>query len=200
MQSQLITSNGDAALGGVFKLVSLEKDGEWRPAIKISESARKTPNPGRKTPWRIYDKRGLATADLITLEEEKPLEAEELHLHHPSIHGVSRTIHADTITEIEPLHKQILTEGKQDYEFPPLESIQAQRRTDLERLDIGVKRIIHPHIYHVSLSKKLWKQRKRKCRSEHKLWSLIKQRHAVKWPHFLDLLSPLTKEKESTLS
>ncbi len=154
--TQLITSNGDAALGGVFKLVSLEKNGVWEPAIKISESSQKTPNPGRKTPWRIYDKRGLATADLIALEGERPQSAEKLHLHHPSIHGVSRSIQADEVSKIEPLHAQILEEGQKTYEFPPLEQIQAQRTADLERLDIGVKRIIHPHIYHVSLSKKLW--------------------------------------------
>ncbi|MEM9775940.1 MAG: nicotinate phosphoribosyltransferase [Chloroflexota bacterium] len=154
--TQLITSNGDAALGGVFKLVSLQKDGNWRPAIKISESSAKTPNPGRKTPWRIYDQRGLATADLIALEDEQPQAADELFLHHPSMHGVSRFLPKARISEIEPLHQQILTEGKVVYEFPALKDIQAQRAADLERLDIGVKRIIHPHIYHVSLSGKLW--------------------------------------------
>jgi nicotinate phosphoribosyltransferase len=30
------------------------------------------------------------------------------------------------------------------------------RDHDLERLDAGVKRIMNPHIYHVSLSPKLW--------------------------------------------
>ncbi|MFK7804754.1 MAG: nicotinate phosphoribosyltransferase [Anaerolineae bacterium] len=159
--TQLITSNGDAALGGVFKLVSLEKDGAWQPAIKISESSRKTPNPGRKKPYRIYDKRGLATADIITLEDEGPLTtgpqtADELVLHHPSMHGVTRTVNKSAITAIEPLHVPILKEGKRVYDFPSLENIQAQRKQDLARLDIGVKRIIHPHIYHVSLSKKLW--------------------------------------------
>ncbi|MEM8856720.1 MAG: nicotinate phosphoribosyltransferase [Chloroflexota bacterium] len=154
--TQLITSNGDAALGGVFKLVSLQKNGVWEPAIKISESTAKTPNPGRKTPWRIYDQRGLATADLIALEDEAPQNADELFLHHPSTHGISRTLPNSKISKLEPLHKQVLVEGEQVYDFPPLEHIQAQRAADLDRLDIGVKRIIHPHIYHVSLSKKLW--------------------------------------------
>ncbi|MFT5194829.1 MAG: nicotinate phosphoribosyltransferase [Cellvibrionaceae bacterium] len=154
--TQLITSNGDAALGGVFKLVSLQKDGVWQPAIKISESSRKTPNPGRKKPWRIYDKRSLATADFITLEDEVPAEAAQLFLHHPATHGVSRIVNKADITEIEPLHVPILKEGKRVYDFPSLADIQAQRVQDLDRLDIGVRRIIHPHIYHVSLSKKLW--------------------------------------------
>jgi nicotinate phosphoribosyltransferase len=34
--------------------------------------------------------------------------------------------------------------------------MRAQRQADLERLDPGVCRIINPHIYHVSLTEKLW--------------------------------------------
>jgi nicotinate phosphoribosyltransferase len=30
------------------------------------------------------------------------------------------------------------------------------RIRDLERLDVGVRRLINPHIYHVSLSQRLW--------------------------------------------
>jgi nicotinate phosphoribosyltransferase len=36
-----------------------------------------------------------------------------------------------------------------------------RRREDLERLDPGVKRILNPHIYHVSLSEKLWDLKQR---------------------------------------
>jgi nicotinate phosphoribosyltransferase len=32
-----------------------------------------------------------------------------------------------------------------------------RRRADIERLDPGVKRLINPHIYHVSLTEELWK-------------------------------------------
>jgi nicotinate phosphoribosyltransferase len=30
------------------------------------------------------------------------------------------------------------------------------RRGDVDRLDTGVRRIMNPHIYHVSLSQRLW--------------------------------------------
>src|SRR5206468_4691007 len=58
--TRLITSQGDPALGGVYKLVAVREGGAWKPAIKISESPQKTPNPGNKSVWRIYDKRGIA--------------------------------------------------------------------------------------------------------------------------------------------
>ena len=44
--TRLITSAGDSALDGVYKLVAVEKNNAWAPAIKISENPAKIPNPG----------------------------------------------------------------------------------------------------------------------------------------------------------
>src|SRR5919202_915671 len=82
--TRLVTSWGEPALGGVYKLVAVCDRGEWLPAIKISESATKTPNPGHKQVWRIYDSRGNATADLLSLDDEDPREMSRIVLHHPS--------------------------------------------------------------------------------------------------------------------
>jgi nicotinate phosphoribosyltransferase len=35
------------------------------------------------------------------------------------------------------------------------------RISDVERLDPGVRRLINPHIYHVSLSEQLWELKQR---------------------------------------
>ena len=70
--TRLITSAGSPALGGVYKLVSVKKDNVWRPAIKISETPSKTPNPANKQIWRIYNKENKAEADLIALAHEIP--------------------------------------------------------------------------------------------------------------------------------
>ena len=66
----LITSRGDSALDGVYKLVALEEGGEWIPAMKVSKTPSKTLNPGDKHLWRVYDQRGYATADLIAQQGE----------------------------------------------------------------------------------------------------------------------------------
>ena len=42
-----------------------------------------------------------------------------------------------------------------------IEQIRNNRKNDLERLYPGVKRLISPHIYHVSLSQKLWELKNR---------------------------------------
>ena len=40
--------------------------------------------------------------------------------------------------------------------LPSLEDIRAARLRDVEALDPGIRRLVNPHIYHVSLSEKLW--------------------------------------------
>ena len=154
--TKLITSAGDSALGGVYKLVAVKDNNEWQPALKISESLEKIPNPGDKKIWRIYDKSGKATADLITLSEENPQEENVIHLYNPVDRTKKRTLIKDQISKIEPLIFDIITEGKVVYDFPSIEEIRKVRLRDLENLDSGVKRLILPHPYHVSLSKKLW--------------------------------------------
>ncbi len=154
--TRLITSEGDPALGGVYKLVAVCHDDEWTPAIKISESPSKTPNPGHKQAWRLYDRRGKATADLLTLEDEDPHAMKRIQLRHPTDHTKYRAVNQGDVAEIEPLLVTIQAEGKLVYEFPSIEVIREQRQADLARLDPGVKRIMNPHIYHVSLSSRLW--------------------------------------------
>ena len=155
--TRLITSEGHPALDGVYKLVSVQNtDNTWIPAIKISESTEKVPNPGQKSAWRIYDKRGRATADLLTLKNEDPQQGESLTLHHPAEHNKWRVIPREDISEIESLWVEVLKTGKPIYDLPDIESIRHTRQRDLERLDTGVRRIISPHLYHVSLSPGLW--------------------------------------------
>ncbi|MBN2549965.1 MAG: nicotinate phosphoribosyltransferase [Anaerolineales bacterium] len=154
--TRLITSWGEPALGGVYKLVAVENQGQWIPAIKISESPSKTPNPGNKRVWRLYDQRGKASADLIGLEDESPRQMQQIILRHPTDHTKVRSHAAEDIPEIEPLLVEVLREGKLVYELPTIDKMRSCRQADVERLDPGVRRIMYPHIYHVSLTQRLW--------------------------------------------
>lgn len=156
--TRLITSWGDPALGGVYKLVAVFDGGRWLPAIKISESPDKTPNPGHKNVWRIYDQRAKATADLISLEDEDPRQPQtkRIVLHHPNESTKFRTLERFNISEIEPLLVDVLKGGKLVYDLPTIDEMRARRQVDVDRLDPGVRRIMYPHIYHVSLTQKLW--------------------------------------------
>lgn len=154
--TRLITSKGDPSLGGVYKLVSIRDDGEWSPALKVSETAAKVPNPGQKNLWRIYDQRNKATADLVTKGDEDPREMESIRLHHPNEKGTTRTLTHSEISRIEPLLETVLKDGDTVYDRPDIEEIRQNRKSDLKDLDTGVRRIMNPHIYHVSLSQNLW--------------------------------------------
>ena len=154
--TRLITSAGDSALGGVYKLVALQNKGDWIPAIKLSESRFKTINPGKKQAWRIYDQRNKATADLLSLNDEDPRKSDEIVLHHSSDSNVSRKLDKRLIKEIEPLLIEILKEGELAYEYPSIPELREIRKKDVGRLDTGVRRLMNPHIYHVSLTPKLW--------------------------------------------
>ncbi len=154
--TRLITSAGDSALGGVYKLISIKKDGVWQQAIKISDSVEKMTNPGNKQVWRLYDKNQKATADLICLADENPEDTETLILRHPTSSAKFRSLAKKEISEVEPLLVDITREGKIVYDFPSIDGLRNQRKSDLEKLDSGVKRLINPHYYHVSLSQQLW--------------------------------------------
>jgi nicotinate phosphoribosyltransferase len=154
--TNLVTSEGSPALGGVYKLVAVKQNNDWVPAIKISEMPLKTPNPGKKQGWRIYDQRGLATADLLSLDDEDPTQEDRILARHPSDLAKSRTIKKSDIGEIEPLLVDVLKEGKLVYAMPPIEEMRERRRLDIARLDVGVRRLLNPHVYHVSLTGKLW--------------------------------------------
>jgi nicotinate phosphoribosyltransferase len=154
--TRLITSQGDSALDGVYKLVALREAGGWVPVLKVSEARAKIPNPGKKEAWRFYDSRKTATADVLGMEGEDPLAHDQVVLHHPTEHTSYRTLDRADISEIETLAVEVLREGALVYQLPELDDIRARRRADLNRLDPGVRRLINPHVYHVSLTKDLW--------------------------------------------
>ena len=62
----------------------------------------------------------------------------------------------DELSEIEPLLVEVLAEGRLVAELPDLDVLRARRVADVARLDPGVRRLVTPHIYHVSLSQRLW--------------------------------------------
>ncbi len=153
--TKLVTSEGSSSLGGVYKLVALRTGNTWQPAMKLSESPEKVTNPGHKRAYRLYDRRGRATADLLALQDEPVEKMEQIVLRHPSDVTKQRTVQRSDVT-IEPLHVDVLRDGENVYRWPSLGEMRDQRRADISRLDPGVRRLIHPHIYHVSLSQRLW--------------------------------------------
>ncbi len=154
--TNLITSKGHSALDGVYKLTAIKENIEWIPTIKFSETKEKIINPGEKSVWRIYDKKKKAVADVLTLGDENPNKMRNIVLHHPVIAGQERNLLAKDCFLIECLPASVLVDGKRKIKEPTIEEIRKVRDNDLKALYPGVKRLINPHVYHVSLSDKLW--------------------------------------------
>jgi nicotinate phosphoribosyltransferase len=104
----------------------------------------------------LYDQRGKATADLVTLLEEDPRRAARLTLHHPHDPARKRTLELDQLQRLEPLLIPVMEAGRRLADPPSLEEMRGNRQADIDRLDPGVQRLVNPHLYHVSLSDDLW--------------------------------------------
>lgn len=154
--TRMITSSIDPALDGVYKLVAVKNNERWIPAIKISENPEKTLNPGHKHTWRLYDTRHKAIADVLSCDDEDLCQMDNIQLFHPTDHTKKRTLACDQISHAESLLIEIIHEGQVIYDLPSLVQIQELRMQDMEKLYPGVKRIMNPHEYHVSLTQKLW--------------------------------------------
>jgi len=150
--TKMATSDGRPYLDGVYKLVAVADETKWRPATKVSDTPAKIVNPGRKRVHRLYDGRGLATVDVMSLADED-LEY-PLQVHHHQDSGVTRVIESDRVSASEEvLERAILAAPGDD----PAVITEARRRrvSDLGRLDPGVKRLVNPHVYHVSVTRRL---------------------------------------------
>ncbi|MEZ5342372.1 MAG: nicotinate phosphoribosyltransferase [Acidimicrobiales bacterium] len=158
--SKLTASKGQPYLDGVYKMVAIEDNGAMVPAIKISESTAKQQNPGDKDVVRVYDDRGRATADVLSIAGER-LDLDHLRLHHHTQHSVERTLTRNQISGIEPLLATVYEQGSRPLGSPSLEEMRANRTADLDLLDPGVRRLVNPHTYHVSLTTDLWELKQR---------------------------------------
>jgi nicotinate phosphoribosyltransferase len=158
--SRLAASDGDPSLDGVYKLVAVEEAGAWRPAMKVSDTPAKMLNPGTKRLWRLYDERGKATADVMSTAGETLEPGTPLRLYHHARLDVSRTLRAEAWTRAEELLVPVIDAGAITYghgsaALADLPAARARRDADVDALDPGVRRLVNPHVYHVSITERL---------------------------------------------
>ena len=150
---RLITASTEPVFGGVYKLCATEENGEITPKIKISENVVKITNPHFKKLYRIYDKNGKATADLMCVHDETPDASKPLELFDPDFTWKRKTVTDYTVRELQvPVFKN----GKRVYELPSIEEIKRYCAEQTDTLWDSLLRFENPHKYHVDLSQKLW--------------------------------------------
>lgn len=151
--TQLITAADQPALGGVYKLVAREENGEYVPTIKVSGSVEKVTNPGFKTVYRIVNSdTGKAEADYIAMVGES-LPDQDIYLFDPVDTYKSKTVHT---FQAEELLKPIFKEGERIYDLPPVDEIKSYYCDQIKLFWPQHMRKLNPQTYHVDLSEKAW--------------------------------------------
>ncbi|MGD6796149.1 nicotinate phosphoribosyltransferase [Metabacillus indicus] len=158
--TKLITAYDQAALGAVYKLVSIEdENGKMQDTIKISGNPEKVTTPGIKKVYRIINTLNhKSEGDYIALEDENPGEEKRLKMFHPVHTFVSKFV---TNFEAKDLHEDIFADGKLVYELPELQDIQQYAASNMEVLWDEYKRTMHPEEYPVDLSEACWENKMR---------------------------------------
>ena len=151
---RLITAKSDPVFGGVYKLVAMEKDGDLKAKIKVSENVEKITTPGFKKVYRLYDKAsGKAEADYIGRAHEEVDDSKPLVIFDPLFTWKMKKMKDFRAREMQV---QIFENGKLVYDEPSLEEIAEYRKEEVASLWDEVKRYDSPHNYYVDLSQDLW--------------------------------------------
>ncbi len=127
--TQMATSEDAPSLGGIYKLVEQEINGQIRYRAKFSEN--KATYPGKKQVYRLTGRNGKYKRDIIGLEED------------------------DVSGNFIELLVPVLEKGSLVYEFPPLKKSQEFFLENLSRLDEAYKGLKTTAEYPVSYSPKL---------------------------------------------
>ncbi|MGN0183314.1 MAG: nicotinate phosphoribosyltransferase [Candidatus Ornithomonoglobus sp.] len=161
---RLITSKSNPVMGGVYKLVGVEReDGSIIPKIKISENVSKITTPCFKQVYRLYDKdTSKALADVVTLHEEKINADEPYEIFDPQFTWKHKKI---TSFYARPLLKRIFKKGECVYESPSVQVLREYCHMEIDGLWDELKRFENPHKYYVDLSKRLWEIKNELLRS-----------------------------------
>ncbi len=144
-------------VGGVYKLVAVEKNGEIIPKIKVSNDTIKTINPGYKKVYRFYDKKtGFALGDVIALHDEE-IPKNKYTLMSPTEEWKVTTIENFDVKELQVA---IFKNGIQVYDVPSVNERKNYCNEQFKTIYPEIKRIENPHGYYVDLSEKLLKLKK----------------------------------------
>ena len=161
--TNLITSNGWSAFGGVYKMAAIKNknDREFTPKIKLSENTEKVTNPGNKTVFRLYSKTtGKIKADLIALEGESFDPEKDLTICDPVSTWKKTTLRGGSYT-IRELLVPVFKNGLCVYHSPEVMEIQKVCKRELDTLWEESRRLMNPHQVYVDLSDKLYDMKKK---------------------------------------
>jgi nicotinate phosphoribosyltransferase len=157
--TNLVTSQDQPALGGVYKLVAAQGAGaNLEPRIKVSSNPEKITLPGVKQVLRGYDAQGKMVGDCLALEDE-PMPQGHLETFHPHYADTQSTIRA---ARWESMLRPVIRGGREcPGARPELSEIRSRFLSNLQTLPVENQRRINPQVYWVGLSQDLFTLRAR---------------------------------------
>jgi nicotinate phosphoribosyltransferase len=123
--TELATSKDAPALGAIYKLVEVVRQGETHYRAKFSED--KATYPGRKQVFRFTDAQGLYHHDLVARADESPVGG-------------------------EPLLRAVMRDGRRLEPSPPLAELRAAAAAHLDRLPHACRQLHEVGLYPVRFS------------------------------------------------
>ncbi len=150
--THLVTGGDESSFTGVYKMSAYKESEGWVPTMKVSNNPAKITTPGIKNVWRLYNDDGSMKADVISLADEKVEVGKTNTFYHPENEWQTFSF---TPNKVKPLLYRVMVGGKIECEEPSLEKIKAFAMQELDSLDGTSKRLLNPHIYKVSLTKKM---------------------------------------------
>ena len=157
--TNLITSKGNPAFGGVYKLAAIKNAGERN--LHRKSSFRRIPKRSRTPEIRKFTaftirKAVRSAADLICLEEENYTEDQDIILFDPIETWKKTKIHAGTFT-LREIMVQVFKNGECVYNDPAT-TMEIRDRCLKEQATMWdeTRRLVNPHQMYVDLSDKLY--------------------------------------------
>jgi len=150
--TQLITGYDFPALGGVYKVVAMEDDGEWRPRLKVAGNPEKTTDPDRKQVYRLYNGQGAPEADVLCpVDAPAPGPGRVAAMDRERFYRQ----HEFEPERVVPLLQKVMEKGRIVSDHPGLDQVRDRAQAGIAALPDEMKRLRNPDRYQVLLCREL---------------------------------------------
>lgn len=149
--TKLVTAYDQPALGGVYKLAAIKRQGIWDYKLKLSEQAIKVSTPGIQQVRRFRDANGFVSDMIFNTEDALPA---KITMVDP--YDFTRNRSFDASVDFEDLLIPIFENGKLVHTLPTIHEARSRVQEQLSNFHKGIKRFVNPHTYPVGLEKQLF--------------------------------------------
>lgn len=156
--TNLITANGQPALGGVYKLAAIYQNEKWHYRVKLSEDVIKISTPGNLSVFRVSNN-NLNQFDFI----QDTFTESNKQLVHPETGAFLETIPSNAQNLLVP----VMQSGKRIYPELTLREIRKNHFEIRSKFDPALFKIENPQKYPVLIDENLFKLKKEAINQKH---------------------------------